>query len=277
MQSIRAFIILLRWQNCLLAAFGAWVGAYTSEYPWLGREILLVALTTFLVTAGGNVSNDIADFKIDSIAKQWRPLPGGMIGMTSAWVLALLFFVSGSMAGALVSPVHRNLALGASVFLLAYNFLFKRIPLLGNCVVAILSGLPFLFGGLLSSAWMWSLIPFLFAVCLHFGREVLKSIQDAEGDVAGGVRTIAAFVPSVVLKRMVLFLFFMVLALSLVPLYLELYGFVYLCILVPGVFLPMIIIGKLLIDKNWMSSFERVHQLLKIEMFAGMIAILFAR
>jgi 4-hydroxybenzoate polyprenyltransferase len=143
--------------------------------------------------------------------------------------------------------------------------------------VAFLSGLPFVYGGLLSSSWRWSLIPFVFAFLVHFAREILKSIEDREGDIQNGVRTVAALASTEILLRVVTGLFLLVILLSFIPYFLHWYNGIYMIVLAAGVILPQLEIILILRKREWQKRFSLIHKLLKIEMLGGMIAILLAR
>ena len=272
-----AIPLLCRWQNCFLAGFAVWVGAHTSGYLTLDSRILYACISAMLITAAGNICNDIADYKIDRQFKSYRPLAGGIITKPEAWVLASAMFAAGIVLSIIAGTPHNIIAPAASILLFGYNFYFKRIPVAGNIMVALLSGLPFLYGGLLSAVWQWSLIPFTFAVLMHLGREILKSMEDLEGDLSHNVRTIAAYIPPGTLKIVVTVLFTAVIILSVIPYRAGWYNGIYFTVLLIGIFVPMGILLGLLFKKNWQNNFPLIHQLLKIEMLAGTIAVLLGK
>ncbi|MEW5994430.1 MAG: digeranylgeranylglyceryl phosphate synthase, partial [Candidatus Zixiibacteriota bacterium] len=67
MQRLRETLRLIRVENCALAMVGVLVGA---EMTWLHPEYygpIVAALAAFLICAGGNIVNDVADIAIDRI------------------------------------------------------------------------------------------------------------------------------------------------------------------------------------------------------------------
>ncbi len=267
----------IRGYNCFIASFAVWVGAHTSGFYSVNLELLYAIFGVFLITGAGNTSNDIADIKIDKKFKSDRIIPSGTIKINTAWIITTIFFLTGILLSIFIGTYHIIVSVFVTLLLLLYNFYFKRIPILGNITVALLSGLPFVYGGLLSNNWKWSIIPFMFAFLIHLGREIIKSIEDMDGDTKSGVKTIAAYVPAKKLKVFVSFLFLIVAILSVIPYVLNWYNDIYLTVLILGVLLPMIYIQSLLFGKNFTENITKIHQILKIQMLAGTVAILMAK
>ncbi len=276
MHFLLAALSLSRPTNCFLAAFAAWVGAYTSGIQPLTAQAAWACAASLAMTAAGNVSNDIADIEIDRLAKPQRPLASELIDSRQAWIFFAIFFGAGALSGFAAGPLHGILAVMAGGLLLLYNFRLKRVPLAGNFLVALLSGFPFLYGGLVSRTWHWSLIPFGFAALVHLGREILKSLEDRTGDMLHGVHTIAAIVSERKLRWAAAAVFTVMLLASLLPYLLGWYGPLYLAVLLTGVAVPQ---GAVLFQLLWIRrlNFSMIHGLLKIEMLAGSIAVLLGR
>ena len=76
-----------------------------------------------------------------------------------------------------------------SVLLYLYSIRLKRIPLLGNITIAYLTGLAFVYGGVAVNNVIDAFIPAVFAFMINLGRELLKDIQDMEGDKKVGLVT----------------------------------------------------------------------------------------
>lgn len=90
-------------------------------------------------------------------------------------------------------PVLLVIAFSVSIMLYIYNRFLKRLPLIGNIVVAFMVGLTFLYGNLLSiylSEFLnYDVIPFLLAFLLNFCREMIKDCEDIEGDSLNKIKT----------------------------------------------------------------------------------------
>jgi len=88
----------------------------------------------------------------------------------------------------LVSPLHGALALGMAAMLLLYNRRLKGMPLLGNLAVSLLCALAIYFPEF-PSLPVFTLPACLFALLATLARELVKDLEDLEGDNAAGLRT----------------------------------------------------------------------------------------
>ena len=57
------------------------------------------------------------------------------------------------------------------------------VPILGNLIVSILTGLVFIYGGVAVNNPLAAIIPAIFAFLINLIREVVKDMQDVEGDL----------------------------------------------------------------------------------------------
>ncbi len=165
-----------------VAARGAGVGLSVSLWTLL----LLAALSTAFVTAGGNIINDVLDQQSDRLNHPDRPLVTGEISRRSAQGLAGVLLV-GSVLVAVPVAVHEPLVAvflaAALVALLSYEFRFKSVGFGGNLLVAFLTGLVFLYGGA-ATGMPEAVLPFgLMAFFATLSREVIKDMEDLAGDV----------------------------------------------------------------------------------------------
>jgi geranylgeranylglycerol-phosphate geranylgeranyltransferase len=165
-----------------LAARGAGIPRTTEFWAIL----LLAAASTALVTAGGNVLNDILDLQGDRVNHPDRPLVTGAISVQSARILAIGLFVAGievAIPVVLVEPLVGVLLAVAVAALVGYEFRFKARGFVGNLVVASLTGMVFLYGGA-AVGNVLLMVPFaLMAFFATLSREVVKDMEDVEGDL----------------------------------------------------------------------------------------------
>ena len=149
--------------------------------------LVLAGASTALVTAGGNVLNDLLDLEGDRVNHPDRPLVTGEISLATARGLTAALFVGGGVVAipvALAEPLLALILAAAIVLLLAYEFRFKAVGFLGNLVVAFLTGMVFLYGGAAAGNAV-VLLPFAaMAFLATLSREVIKDMEDVAGDVA---------------------------------------------------------------------------------------------
>lgn len=189
--SIPAAIRIVRPHNALVAGIAALLGFLIATGSVTSPSLIL-AVTVALITAAGNVINDICDVEIDRINRPDRPIPSGEISRRGASLYATILFAAGIGSASLTTSLCLLIAIINSVILIAYAVWLKRIPLLGNIAVAYLTGSIFLFGGAfvgiegLTRNISIAVITFLATLA----REILKDAEDMDGDAIGGAHTL---------------------------------------------------------------------------------------
>ncbi len=193
--SASAFIRITRPHNAVVAGLTALIG-YLIATGTLTPPSLLLAVVVALITAGGNVINDVFDVEIDRINRPERPIPAGEISLAGAKMYTTALFVGGIAFATLTTALCLAIALVNSVTLIAYAVRLKRTPVLGNVAVAYLTASVFLFGG--AFAGIEGLVQNLSLAAITFlatiAREVLKDAEDVDGDAAGGAHTLPMIV-----------------------------------------------------------------------------------
>ena len=80
--------------NSSLAGLATFVGILISiglaQVPQYAPEMLLAAVVTALIAAGGYVINDYFDIEIDRINQPRRPIPSNQVTLTQAFIFAML-------------------------------------------------------------------------------------------------------------------------------------------------------------------------------------------
>ncbi|MCO8245938.1 MULTISPECIES: geranylgeranylglycerol-phosphate geranylgeranyltransferase [unclassified Haladaptatus] len=184
----------------MLTFIGAFVagGVFTDSQP---VQVVAAVVATWLATGAGNAINDYFDRDIDRINAPDRPIPRGAVSPKGTLLFSIVLFV-GAVAAALLLPVFA-IAIAALnlVALVAYTKLFKGLPGVGNAVVAYLGGSTFLFGSAAVAADAGSTaipvdgirtaaILFLLAALSTFTREIIKDVEDMDGDREEGLNTL---------------------------------------------------------------------------------------
>jgi geranylgeranylglycerol-phosphate geranylgeranyltransferase len=148
--------------------------------------LLLAGASTALVTAGGNVLNDLGDIDSDRVNHADRPLVTGAISPARArglvvGMLALSFVLIVPVA--LAEPLTLAIWLTALAAVVGYERRFKAAGFSGNLLVAFLTAEVFLYGG----AAAGNVLPVLPFALMAFGatlsRELIKDMEDAGGDI----------------------------------------------------------------------------------------------
>lgn len=181
---------LIRVHSAFGAALAVWVGGRLADATWQMWWLMPMAVA-FLLSAAGNAFNDAYDVAIDTINRPKRPIPRGVMTPKQARQIAYLCVL---LAFALALPFGPVSILGTIVGILLlffYTTHLKSIPLLGNAVVGLLTGMAIGYGGLLGGNVDAILLPATTFGFLFGGREILKTIHDVSGDRANHLQTIA--------------------------------------------------------------------------------------
>ncbi|MBN2110046.1 MAG: geranylgeranylglycerol-phosphate geranylgeranyltransferase [Methanosarcinaceae archaeon] len=200
---MNAYLELIRAGNCAMAAIAATIGVFIAYNILISNSYgsvpvplygsLLVFMTVFMVTGAGNAINDYFDIEIDRVNKPERPIPSGRIGLTVALYFSLALFSIGTLFAFLINPVCGIIALANSLLLIYYAKVLKRTAFVGNLAVGYLTGSTFLFGGAVffENGGLESVfVLFLLATLATVAREIVKDIEDTEGDKMDGARTL---------------------------------------------------------------------------------------
>lgn len=188
---LRALVRLPRPLNCMLTALSAGVGALAAGgAPASSPAVWWAALAAALIAGGGNALNDVADLEIDRVNRPHRPLPAGHLSRRAALLQSLGLALAGNGIAWGLGPGLGGMALLVTAALVLYDLWLKRTALWGNLLVSALAAAAFPFGALAAGQLGRAWIPASFAFLFHLGREIVKDIEDAEGDQAQGARTL---------------------------------------------------------------------------------------
>jgi geranylgeranylglycerol-phosphate geranylgeranyltransferase len=185
------FYVITRPVNAIVSGLAAALGFLIATGTLVPAVLLPVAIVA-LITAAGNVINDYFDAGIDAINRPKRPIPSGIISPGSARTFAISLFLAGILLCFFTNAACIAIALFNSLLLVGYAAKLKRIPLIGNFAVSYLAASIFLFGGAFSGMeGLFQNLPLSLITFLAMAaRELLKDIEDMEGDLAGGARTL---------------------------------------------------------------------------------------
>jgi len=156
------------------------------------RAAALGALAAFGAASGANALNDVVDRRADAVNRPRRPVAAGRVGVRAALAAAVVAYAGAVALGFAVSPVAGALALAWVAATALYSLAVKRVPLASNALAAAVAASPLVMGGVTQGRPGPSSAPFALAFLAHLAREIVKDVEDLEGDSAAGVRTIAA-------------------------------------------------------------------------------------
>jgi len=147
--------------------------------------------STLLIASAGYIINDYYDIKIDYVNKPNRVVIGKHIKRRPVLILHSIFNFSGIMLGAYLSWWIFGVNLVAAFLLWLYSNLLKRTPLWGNLTVSLLTGLSVFMVYLIYFNNLELIIMYaIFAFFISLVREIVKDLEDIEGDQKFECRTL---------------------------------------------------------------------------------------
>lgn len=184
---MNAYIEILRPANALMAVIAVLlIAVITKNYT---LNILLGAISVFIATGAGNTINDYFDYHIDKINKPKRPIPSGRIQHKTAFYYSISLFIIATIIGFIIGIYPGIVVLLCSIIMYLYAYDLKQRSLIGNITVAILTGLTFVYGGIITNNLNLSLILGLFAFLMTLSREIIKDTEDIKGDLKENAHT----------------------------------------------------------------------------------------
>ena len=271
--TLKGYFALLRPFNIgivflTIAAAAVLAGARAAD--WL--LVLLASLSGALIAGGGYAINDYFDLEIDRINKPSRPLPGGTVSTRGAWRVWGTTSLIGLLFGATLGMGTLAIALFWVVSLYFYSRIFKRTVLLGNLLVGLVTALAFVYGSLAVGNLERSFFPALFAFLINVARELVKDVEDIEGDARQNAQTLP--VKYGAKQGLILASLTIVLLISstFLPYSSGLYSIEYLAI-VGLVNLALVYVVISMWKDRTASNLSKLSRILKLSMVVGLVAI----
>lgn len=184
---MNAYLEILRPGNAVMAVIAVILVMLISGNFTLNA--FLACFVVFIVTGGGNAINDYFDHNIDAINKPKRPIPSGRISLKTAGIYSLALFILGIVIAFKIGILPGIIALLTSSVLILYAYDLKKRILIGNICVSFFTGLAFVFGGVVVGAIDVSVYLGFYAFLMTMAREIVKDMEDMEGDKKEGAKT----------------------------------------------------------------------------------------
>jgi len=312
MQLFRAFFKLIRWPNLLFIALtqclfytqiGNKFATYDFEFIFSAAQLpfVLLVIASLFIAAGGYIINDYFDLHIDGVNKPQSLVIDKIIKRRWGIFMHLLFSIAGIICSAFVSYfTHQWLIViinSITVLLLwFYSTHFKKKLLLGNVVVSFLTAWvilviylfcipPFKMGQFLiqnneinlSKLYKFTVVYAGFAFIISLIREVVKDLEDMQGDAQFGCRTMP-IVWGVPATKVFAGVWIVVAVMGL--LIIQGYSWQLGNPLIAGlsfllISLPLLIVLKKLKEAKHPNQYYKISSLLKLIMLAGILSMVF--
>ena len=240
------------------------------------RESLFTILACILVAAGGYVINDIFDIETDRINKPEKLILSNHIGLKSARIFYIILTAIGIACGFIAGIGMGILCSVLTVLLYFYSSDLKGEMLQGNLLISMMAGMVVY----VSSRGVYNVSNTYFAEYASIAffitmvREIIKDIEDIEGDKAQDYKTFP--VVKGIPKSKNLSIFFLVITFLMILLITLMTSSMTLMIYM-GVFIipALIYVGVLILEAKQKSDFRKISNWLKTTMFLGLFSSLF--
>jgi 4-hydroxybenzoate polyprenyltransferase len=297
------YLKLIRFKNLLIIAVTQWlfkwmlIDVFFKTNALSSIEFTMLVLATICLAAAGNIINDIQDVRIDRINKHKKVIIGKKIQEKTAYNMYVFFNITGVALGIYVAnssnkPGFAVIFVIIALLLYYYSVKLKKIPLAGNLLISVLVGVTVLITGLFtilpiateSNRYIVNYVFRIlylysfFAAYLNFLRELIKDVEDVDGDYAGEVRSVPILLGKLRTLRLVSVLSILPCILLLWAAYLFLHQYPLL-----NAYVLFMLMGPLLYIaiNSWNSKkkkeYRRLHMLLKLVMVLGVLSIIMVR
>ena len=294
------FLKLIRWKNlvmigCIQLLFKyVYFSVFSVATSLSDIDFSILLLATVAIAAAGYIINDIYDIVADKINKPSKIIIGKFITKEQGYRYYITLNIIGFIAGFYVSYRIDKISFVAifiiTILLLkVYNSDFKKKPLIGNIIVSLLVSLSILIVGI------FDIIPAItnknvinqyhafrvlidyaaFAFMLMFLREIVKDIEDINGDKKVKMKTLPILIGRKRAKNLVF-------GLSFIPLIIvTLYSFnnfsdvpFILAYMLIVVMIPLLYFMTKILYAKTKKEYSFASNLLKIIMLLGILSIL---
>jgi 4-hydroxybenzoate polyprenyltransferase len=254
---------------------------------------ILLVISTVCIAAGGYVINNIMDQDTDEIAKPQNRVVGVSVSEATAynWYIGLTIVGVGIgfyLSNVIYKPTFASMFILVATLLYVYATNLKQIPVLGNIIVALLLSISIIIIALFdvfpatdasNRTRMGEIFSILidyaiFAFIINLIREIVKDMEDVDGDYQTGINTLPIAIG--IQKTKIIVGVLTAIAIAVLAYYVKVYLFeldyvvYYAMILIVG---PLIYFGVKLLNAKEKKEFHHLSLVLKLILFFGIISI----
>ena len=284
--SVGSWFTLFRFGNSLTGLIGVIFGSLLAldQIPRgdLASITILHGLSVWAFMCSWNALNDILDVEIDKLNQPNRPLPRGDISLNNAKFLtailmcfSLFCLVYAGYISSSIEDGFENWAPSILIWLLAiflltnyesssnYSLKLKDSGLPGNFAISLSVGMVILFGaaGVFEPTEPRVLSLFFIGISYNLAREIVKDIEDMEGDE--GRNTLAMRIGVEKARVLAWMILLLTMVSILAPFALEIFPASHLLLIIPGLMTIFLVKRKLAYaeDRNAQKLIKKSLQL----------------
>lgn len=297
------YLKLIRYKNLIIIALTQWlfkwmlIDVFFKDTALTDIHFSFLVFSTVLIAAAGNIINDIQDITTDRINKHKEVIVGVKITEKRAYQLYLFTNITGVALGLYVANSSGKsgftiLFVIIALLLYYYSTSLKKILLAGNLVVSLLVALTVIIIGIftllpIASDTNQYIINYVFRILFYYAvfafyinflREIIKDVQDVNGDHAANVKSL----PIVLGKRRTLKILSVLSVMPCAALLAAVYEYLHTHPLLNAYILfaimgPLLFISFTAWDAKKAKQYSTISTLLKIVMVLGVLSIIIVR
>ncbi|HVM88617.1 MAG TPA: geranylgeranylglycerol-phosphate geranylgeranyltransferase [Puia sp.] len=261
-----------------------------------GHLFFLLCLSSVFIAAAGYIINDYFDLNIDRVNKPEKLVIEKNIKRRWAIIWHWILSGAGILIGFYISWKLRNIFVGVAhvitvTLLWFYSTTFKRKLLIGNIVISLLTAWVimvlylcefriFLFANpdyhqVLSRIYKFAILYAGFAFIISLVREVVKDVEDMQGDAAYNCRTMP-IIWGVNVSKVFAATWLVVLIFSLIILQFYILQYRWWWVVAYSfllIIIPLLLILRNLYEANITSDYRRLSSRIKLVMLAGILSL----
>lgn len=238
----------------------------------INLNTFLLSISIILTTASGYLINNFFDFNSDAINGKnqfYFSKSHYLISYIIHVILSFFFIFISDLSGAWIQLVFY-----CHMLVLFYSVFLQHIPLIGNLAVAILCGIVVYIPHILLVGFQWnnnfnlqdsnSELLVIFSMLFTLARELIKDVEDLQGDQKTNSNTIAVAFGVKTSKTLIISVFFISFLILIYSCFLTPVTVNSLCFFIP----TLVITGILILNSiksNSKIAFNKLSKLVKIQ------------
>lgn len=289
-----SFLKLIRYKNLFMVFLTMVLTKYTitesiGSYYLNNNNFIFLSLLVFLITASGYIVNDIFDIETDKINKPQKLYISNSISIKLGWKLYFIFLFFSFLLAISFSTklIHWIIFIGTPILLFLYSVILKKLPIIGNFIISLLVPLPiyivfiFYFTPIKSNIPTFDK-PYSIILSIYVGfaflttlvREIIKDIEDIEGDLKIKARTLPIVIGRKRASKVAFFFSSILLIFLLVVLQLLKNELLFLSYGIVFILFPLLYFMYNLWFSETKKEYSKLSNILKIIMLLGILSML---
>lgn len=274
-KNILDFIKFIRIGNGVLVIISIIVYLFLSEHlRFENTDVFIVILISFFSISAGNIINDIYDIDIDRINRKDRLIASERISLSTAKTIYIGLSSLSILLSFYLNMYATILVIFNTILLFLYSYKLKNIALLGNISVAYLSASIFIFTelSLRVNGPLW--IIFFLTFFIHLSREIIKDLEDIEGDSINNLLTFPIVFGISKTKKIIFIINFLFFLYTILILKFSLSNWVLSFSFMLLFVLPLLIQSNKLYHAKDKNDFSLISKFIKFQMLLGIIFLM---